>query len=336
MSPRRRSCGSRRGRSARPGSSPSLRQAITNAGLTPSIVGRVVLREPPLVRQVRVGRVAVDHHDRRAQEQRRDERVPHHPGGRREPLEAVAGPKVPAQAVVLQVLEQDPAVAVDDRLRERRSCPTRRARRAGGRTARARTRAAPRRPGARPTTQRRGARRRRRPHRGRGRRTPGSAGPSRIGGHLLAAVDELVAPAVAGDGEQQLRLELAEPVEHAADAELRRAGRPDRAEARGREEGDERLRDVRQVRDDPVAGADSEPLQAGARARDLLAELAERELDAARATASARRPRPRRCPRRGRACARRSSAARPGTTPRPACPREPSTRSYGACARISK
>ena len=99
-----------------------------------------------------------------------------------------------------------------------------------------------------------------------------------MAGHLLAAVDELVAPAVAGDREQHLRLELPEPVEHAAHAELRRARRPDRAEARGREEGDERLRDVRQVRDDPVAGPDAEPLQARARARDLLAELAEREL----------------------------------------------------------
>ena len=61
------------------------------------------------------------------------------------------------------------------------------------------------------------------------------------------------------------RLELAEPVEHAARPELRRAGRPDRAEARGGEEGDERLRDVRQVRDDAVARADAEALQAGAR-----------------------------------------------------------------------
>ena len=102
--------------------------------------------------------------------------------------------------------------------------------------------------------------------------------PLADGGDLLAAVDEPLAPAVAGDGEQHLRLELAEPVDHAAHAELGRARRPDRAEARRGEEGDERLRDVRQVRDDAVAGADAEPLQPGAGARDLLAQVAEREL----------------------------------------------------------
>ena len=83
-----------------------------------------------------------------------------------------------------------------------------------------------------------------------------------------------------------------------------------------REERDERLRDVRQVRDDAVARADAEPLQPCASARDLLPEVAERELHAARASASTRRPPPRRGPRPGRPCARRSSAARPGTTRR--------------------
>ena len=62
-------------------------------------------------------RVAVDHHDRRAHQQRRDQRVPHHPGGGGEPQDPVARPEVPAQRVVLQVLQQDPAVAVHDRLR---------------------------------------------------------------------------------------------------------------------------------------------------------------------------------------------------------------------------
>ena len=45
-----------------------------------------------------------------------------------------------------------------------------------------------------------------------------------------------------------------------------------------REEGDERLRDVREVGDHAVAGPDSHPLQTGSCARDLLAQLAEREL----------------------------------------------------------
>ena len=134
-----------------------------------------------------------------------------------------------------------------------------------------------RRPGARPTRPRRRARR----SAAYGTWTTASrlGSPSRDLGHLLAAVDEPLAPAVAGDGEQQLRLELAEPVEDAAHAELGRARRPDRAEAGAGEEGDERLRDVRQVGDDAVALADPEPLQPGAGARDLLAELAERELE---------------------------------------------------------
>ena len=97
--------------------------------------------------------------------------------------------------------------------------------------------------------------------------------------HLRAAVDELVAVAVARDGEQHRRLELAEAVEHAPRAELRRARRPDRAEARRGEEGDERLRDVREVRDDAVAALHAELLQADARPRDLLAQVAERQLD---------------------------------------------------------
>jgi hypothetical protein len=97
-------------------------------------------------------------------------------------------------------------------------------------------------------------------------------------GDLLAAVDQLLAVAVTGDGEEHFRLELPEPVEDAADAELGRTRRPDRAEARGREERDERLRDVRQVRDDPVTGTDAETLEAHAGASDLLPKIAERQL----------------------------------------------------------
>ena len=101
------------------------------------------------------------------------------------------------------------------------------------------------------------------------------------GRHLLAAVDELVAVAVAGDREQDSRLELAEPADHASRTELGRARRPDGAEARGREEGDERLGDVREIGHDAVAGADAESLQPRPRSRDLLAQVAERELERA-------------------------------------------------------
>ena len=49
--------------------------------------------------------------------ERRDERVPHHPGGRAEPEQAAARLQVPAQRVRLEALEQDAAVPVDDGLR---------------------------------------------------------------------------------------------------------------------------------------------------------------------------------------------------------------------------
>ena len=78
------------------------------------------LGQPPLGGGVGVERVAVQHHDRGAQQQRRHQRVPHHPGGRREPHQPVAALQVPAQPVVLEVLDQDPAVAVHDRLRQAR------------------------------------------------------------------------------------------------------------------------------------------------------------------------------------------------------------------------
>ena len=111
-------------------------------------------------------------------------------------------------------------------------------------------------------------------HDGTERRQPGSHFR-----HLRAAVDELVAVPVARDGEQHRRLELAEAVEHAPRTELWRARRPDRTEARHGEEGDERLRDIREVRDDAVAALHAELLQADAGPRHLLAEVAERQLD---------------------------------------------------------
>ena len=64
------------------------------------------------------------------------------------------------------------------------------------------------------------------------------------------------AVAVAVDGEEDLRLDLREAVDDAADAEVGRAARPDRTEARARMEADHGLEDVRQVGDDPVAGPD--------------------------------------------------------------------------------
>src|SRR5207248_1648735 len=74
--------------------------------------------EIPQRAEVRVRRVAVEEDDRRLGEQRADEEVPHHPAGGREPEDAVAGARVEVEAELLEVLEQDPALAVDDRLRQ--------------------------------------------------------------------------------------------------------------------------------------------------------------------------------------------------------------------------
>ena len=92
--------------------------------------------------------------------------------------------------------------------------------------------------------------------------------PDHRGPGVLLAV---VGVAVAAD--EHLRLDLGEPVDHAARAEIRRAGRPDRAQAGRGEEADDRLGDVRQQGRDPVAAADAEPAQAARDARHLLGEL---------------------------------------------------------------
>ena len=146
--------------------------------------------------------------------------------------------------------------------------------------------------------------------------------------NALAAVEVLAAVAVAVGREQHLRLDLGEAVDHGRGAELRRAARPDRADARRGQQRDDRLRRVRQVGHHAVAAPDPEPAQPRGAARHLVA------------SARPRRPRRELGPRRrGRsparpgapsgARARRSSAARPGTTRRRASRGSPSTRSYG-------
>jgi hypothetical protein len=54
--------------------------------------------------------------------------------------------------------------------------------------------------------------------------------------HLVLAVVFLAAIEVAVRAEEHLRLDLAEAIQHALHAEIRRAARPDRAQARGREQ----------------------------------------------------------------------------------------------------
>ena len=118
-------------------------------------VGDPGRRRPAATARPRSGaaRVAVEQHDRRAHGRAGDQEVPHHPAGRGEPEEPVARAEVVVQGQHLEVLEQDAAVAVHDRLGQARWCRRSRARTAGGRTAPARTPAARRcRPRARPSS----------------------------------------------------------------------------------------------------------------------------------------------------------------------------------------
>ncbi len=92
-------------------------------------------------------------------------------------------------------------------------------------------------------------------------------------GDRVPAVVLLAAVAVAVDGEQDDRLDLLEAVEHAAGAEVGGAGGPDAAHRGGGEEGDDGLRDVREVAADAVSGADAEGAQFGGEGADLAAQL---------------------------------------------------------------
>ncbi|GBC87295.1 hypothetical protein HRbin12_01298 [bacterium HR12] len=76
--------------------------------------------EAPERGEVGVRGAPVVEHDARAEGEPAEEEVPHHPAGRREPEEALAGPDVVVERQGLQVLEEDPAVPLHDRLRQAR------------------------------------------------------------------------------------------------------------------------------------------------------------------------------------------------------------------------
>ena len=95
---------------------------------------------------------------------------------------------------------------------------------------------------------------------------------------LPAPVDVAVAVAVSADGQKHARLDLREAVDDAAGPELRGASGPDRADACGRDEADQRLGDIRHVRDHAIAFSDSEAQKPGPHPAGLLDQLAEREL----------------------------------------------------------
>jgi hypothetical protein len=79
---------------------------------------------------------------------------------------------------------------------------------------------------------------------------PHDARAGQLGGDrvdLRAAVEVPAAVAVAVDGQEDLRLDLREAVDHRARAELGRRRGPDRAERRRGQERRDRLRDVREI-----------------------------------------------------------------------------------------
>ena len=77
----------------------------------------------------------------------------------------------------------------------------------------------------------------------------------------LVPAELLAAVAVAAHREQHRGADLREPVDHAVRAEIRRAGRPDGAQAGRGQQADDRFGDVRQERGHPVPLADAERTQ---------------------------------------------------------------------------
>ncbi|MCY1356223.1 hypothetical protein D9M69_426670 [compost metagenome] len=90
---------------------------------------------------------------------------------------------------------------------------------------------------------------------------------------LGGEVEVLAGVAVAGAGDQHLRFDLAEAVDHALGAEVRRAARPGGAQAGGGEHADHRLPGIRHAGGDPVAGADADGAQALLQAGDVGGEF---------------------------------------------------------------
>ena len=131
-------------------------------------------------------------------------------------------------------------------------------------------------------------------------------------GEFLAAVNALAAIHRTVAGHQHGRFELPEPRNHAVDGEVRIAHRPRRADAGRAEERGDRLADVRQVPDHPVARLDAEPAQVVRRTPRFPAAGAPTTIPSNRP----RRPRraPGACRSRAGTPRSRSSALHPETT----------------------
>ncbi len=228
-----------------------------------------------------VQRRAVVEHDRCARRECRDEPVPHHPTGRREIEHDVAGPNVRVQHVLLAVLEQRAARAVHDAFGHARG--------AGGiqNVERMRERhgfglelrvgldeVGEQHPVRQPAQLRCAVAIRDHDDRAQLGQPRGDRADER------QRVDALAVVEVAIRREQHLRLDLPEAIENRVRSEVRRARRPDGADARGREHRDDGFGSIRDESRDAVAAADAERAQACRDTGDLPREIAPAELAA--------------------------------------------------------
>ena len=97
---------------------------MRNGALVPNQVIPLLLDEAPKREEIRRGRVPVEQHEARTDCEAGDEVVPHHPTGSGEPEKPVLFSDVGHEAERLAVLEKDPSVGMDDRLRQ--ACCSRR------------------------------------------------------------------------------------------------------------------------------------------------------------------------------------------------------------------
>ena len=221
----------------------------------------LVLRIVPERGRRRRERRAVVEHQRRAGAEAGDQPVPHHPAERGEIEQPLARAQVALQAMLLEVLEQRAAGAVHDAFRH------------AGRARREQDvdRVIERQPleGERLGRERleergeaRGARQFPRHRLGLAEIVDDDDVPRRRKLvddrlQLVQKPDRLAVVPIAVDRHEHLGLDLPEAVEHAALAEVGRAGRPDRADRGRRQHQRDRVRTVRQHGGDAVADADA-------------------------------------------------------------------------------
>src|SRR5229473_3452381 len=98
--------------------------------------------------------------------------------------------------------------------------------------------------------------------------------------HGLTPIVGLAAVAIAVHREEHFCIDLSEAIDDPHGPHVRRAARPDGAQARRREERRDRLRDVGQVRDHAVAGPDAKALERGRERADLRCQRGPRDLRA--------------------------------------------------------